>query len=257
MAEYSLSKRQTKILELVTQNGYVATDHLVSEFDVTPQTIRRDMNELLRFGLISRFHGGAGLPQASLNRPYQDRLHSRVEAKSKIAELVADHIPDNSSLFLNNGTTIEIIAKELLKRNGLTVVTNNINIAKILSENSSFQVHIAGGQVRNVDGGIISLTVKEFIEQYHMDFGIVGINSIDDQGGLWEFDPLEVRISRATLESCEQSLLVADGHKFGRKAMCKMGHISEFDMFVTDTAPPSHMSSLLDKAAIEVLYKQV
>lgn len=250
--EFVPNKRQSAILKLLAKDGFVAIDEMVSRFDVTPQTIRRDLNTLDSHQLITRFHGGAGIAKNSGNRPYKDRLATRVEAKNKIAKTVKAIIPDGASLFLNNGTTIEAVARELLSHHGLSVVTNNLNVAHILRENETFDINIVGGRVRHVDGAITGLTSIEFMEQFHMDFGIVGTNSMDDEGALWDYDELEVRISKAIIKNSRHSILVADEQKFGRKARNRMGHISDFDTLVTDTTPAQAYQNLFRAADMDI-----
>ncbi|MEO1359154.1 MAG: DeoR family transcriptional regulator, partial [Pseudomonadota bacterium] len=125
----NLPARQIQILELIRSQGYVATEQLVRQFGVTPQTIRRDINTLCDLDLIERFHGGAGRIGNAYNQPYQDRLQEGMDGKRKIARMVAKRIPEGASLFLNIGTTTEALASELVGRNDLRIVTNNINIA--------------------------------------------------------------------------------------------------------------------------------
>ena len=252
MVHAKISKRQTAILDMVAENGFVATEALVSHFDVTPQTIRRDLNELDSKGLLTRFHGGAGQAKSGENAPYPDRLKTDVEGKRKIAELTASLIPDGASLFLNIGTTTEAVAEALLRRENLNVVTNNINVAKILCRNPSFQVIIAGGRVRNSDGGITGLASAEFISQFRMDFGIIGISGIDEDGNLLDFDLEEVKTARAILAGSQQVILVADQHKFGRRAMNRMGHISELDMLVTDAPVGAPFRSAIADITVRV-----
>jgi len=238
---------------MLSEDGFVATDDMVSKFDVTPQTIRRDLNQLNKYGLITRFHGGAGQSKNMGNRPYEDRKHTRVEAKQTIAGLVASIIPDGASIFLSSGTTIEAIARQLQDHKSLKIVTNNVNVAQILSQNDTFEVMIAGGQVRNVDGGIVGLSSLEFMEQFHMDFGFVGTNSVDEAGVLWDFDQLEVRISRATIKNSHKVILVADHQKFGRRAMNRMGHVSEFDMLVTDKELKEPFGALFRDSGVNII----
>ena len=121
----------------------MSIDDLVSACDVTPQTIRRDLNQLAGAGVVSRYHGGAGLNRSWENTPYQERKTQNSEVKEKIAEAVAAMIPDGASLFINIGTTTELIATKLLNHKNLHVVTNNIHVATILSAKEDFSVIIA------------------------------------------------------------------------------------------------------------------
>jgi len=234
MSSSNLSKRQSAIVDMVARDGFVSTEAMVAKFNVTPQTIRRDLNELSREGLLTRFHGGAGQSKSIENQPYADRQRSGVQAKRKIAELTASLVPNGASLFLNIGTTTEAVAQALLSHSDLHVVTNNINVAQILSRNKSFHIMLAGGLVRNQDGGITGASAVEFVDGFRMDIGIVGISGIDEEGSLLDFDPEEIRTAQTILRNSRRSILVADQHKFGRRAMNRMGHVSDLDILVTD-----------------------
>ncbi len=250
--DFQPSKRQKAILDMVADRGFVSTESMVVEFNVTPQTIRRDLNELNAEGLLTRFHGGAGQPQSIENRPYKDRLKSGVDAKRKIAALTASLVPNGASLFLNIGTTTEFVARALLKHENLHVVTNNINVAQILSSNESFKIMIAGGEVRNQDGGIIGLSSIDFVNDFRLDIGIVGIGGIDEAGVLLDFDHQEVKTARTILRNSRKTILVADKHKFGNPAMNRMGHLEDLDVLITDNKPAALYMDMCKKAGVKV-----
>jgi len=128
---------------------------LVEHFGVTPQTIRRDLTELSDTGELDRVHGGAILPSTTVNIAYNERRILNQPSKVDIARACAAMIPNDCAIFLNIGTTTEAVATELLKHEGLLVVTNNVNIASILSANKQVDVVITGGQLRRSDGGLI------------------------------------------------------------------------------------------------------
>lgn len=251
-ASFKPSKRQKAILDMVSERGFVATEAMVTEFDVTPQTIRRDLNELKSHGLLTRFHGGAGQPDSVENRPYKDRLKSGVDAKRKIAELTASLVPDGASLFLNIGTTTEFVAQALLGHENLHVVTNNINVAQILSNNNSFKIMIAGGEVRNQDGAIVGSSSVDFVNEFRLDIGIVGIGGVDEAGVLLDFDHQEVKTARTILRNSRKTILVADQHKFGRPAMNRMGHLEDLDILVTDRPLTPSYTDVCHAAGVKV-----
>ena len=119
-----LNPRQQEILRLVQQRGFVSIDDLVGNYNVTPQTIRRDLNVLCHLGRLRRFHGGAGLPSSVENLAYPERQILHLDQKRRIARLAVQHIPDKSSLFINLGTTTEEVAKALTDHLGLRVITS-------------------------------------------------------------------------------------------------------------------------------------
>ncbi|GGX70862.1 DeoR/GlpR family transcriptional regulator [Litorimonas cladophorae] len=253
MSKFEPSKRQSAILEMVAEAGFVATEAMVTTFNVTPQTIRRDLNELSRHSFLSRFHGGAGQIKSAENPPYKDRLQSGVEAKRKIAAATAALIPNGASIFLSTGTTIEAIAEALLGHDKLHVFTNNLHVARILTKNESFQIIVSCGQVRHSDGGIIGSSSDDFIGDFRMDIGIVGISGVDEDGSLLEYDPQEVKTAKTILRNSQKVFMVADRHKFGRRAMNRIGHIRELDVIITDSKLNPHFKSVCEVENVEVI----
>jgi len=148
-------------------------------------------------------------------------------------------VPDNASLFLNIGTTTEEVARALLGHRGLRVITNNINVANILYSNASCEVIVAGGVVRARDGGIVGEATLDFVRQFKVDVGIIGISGIDGDGTLLDYDYREVRVARAIIDNSRQVFLVTDHTKFGRNAMVRLASIGEIHALFTDRAPPA------------------
>ena len=239
------NERQRQILELVRQRGFVSIEELAGHFSVTPQTVRRDINDLCAQDLLRRYHGGAGLPSSVENVAYQTRRVLQLAEKRAIAELVAEAIPEEASLFINIGTTTEEVARALLHHRRLKVITNNLNVAQILAENESCEIIIAGGVVRNRDGGIIGEATMDFIRQFRTDFGIIGISGIDADGALLDYDYHEVRVAREIIGHARQVFLVADHTKFGRNAVVRLGSITQVTALFTDRDPPPEICKLL------------
>ncbi|GEK15499.1 DeoR/GlpR family transcriptional regulator [Aliivibrio fischeri] len=238
--------RHQEIVNLVQQHGYVSTEDLVEQFKVSPQTIRRDLNELADENKIRRHHGGATIPLSSVNTAYTTRKVMQLNEKDTIAEALAKHIPDGATLFIDIGTTPESVAKALVKNHkDLRVVTNNINVAMILMANPDFKVILAGGEVRNRDGGIVGEATLDFIKQFRLDFGILGISGIDYDGSLLDFDYHEVRVKKAIIENSRSVYLAVDHTKFGRNAMVNLGSITELHMIITDQEPPEEIVMIL------------
>lgn len=245
-----MNQRQQEILLLVQQQGFVAIETLAQNFNVTSQTIRRDINTLCDQQLLTRYHGGAGLASSVENVAYSTRQIMNLEEKRLIAEMTAAQIPDRASIFINIGTTTEEVAKALQNHSGLRIITNNLNVATILRNNPGFEIIIAGGVVRQRDGGITGEATIDFIRQFKVDFGIIGISSIDVDGALLDFDYHEVRVTQAIIENSRQVYLVADQSKFERFAMVRLGDISQVDALFTDQTPAAHILELLREANV-------
>jgi DeoR family transcriptional regulator, glycerol-3-phosphate regulon repressor len=242
-----MNQRQQEILTLVHQQGFVSIETLSQTFNVTSQTIRRDINDLCDQQLLTRYHGGAGLSSSVENVEYATRQVMNLDEKRSIAEMVAEHIPDRASIFINLGTTTEEVAKALRNHSGLKIITNNLNVATILRNTPGFEIIIAGGVVRQRDGGITGEATIDFIHQFKVDYGIIGISSIDTDGTLLDFDYHEVRVTQAIIDNSRQVFLVADHSKFDRPAMVRLGNIEQTDAFFTDHKPPEHIVTLLEE----------
>jgi DeoR family glycerol-3-phosphate regulon repressor len=245
----NLSPRHLEILEMAKRNGFLATEELSRLLNVTVQTIRRDINQLCEKGLLRRYHGGAGLASSTENIDYSTRQVLNYEAKVRIARMAAVVIPDNASLFINIGTTTEEVAKALHGHRKLRVITNNLNVAALLCGDAEFEVIIASGAVRQ-DLGVIGESTIDFIRQFKVDYGVIGISGIDEDGALLDFDYREVRVAKAIIENARQVLLVADHTKFACSPMVRLGHISEIDAFFTDRQPPANIREILEKSKV-------
>ena len=232
----SLILRQQKTLELVRERGYISIEELAQYFDVTPQTIRRDINQLADEGLLRRYHGGAAHDSSVENTEYTMRAGYMLEEKRRIAEAVAAAVPDHASLFINIGTSTEAIAHALLNHTGLKIITNNLNVAKILSTKEDFEVLIASGRVRP-DGGVIGQATADFFKQFKVDYALVGISGIDQDGTLLDFDFQEVCVSQAIMVGARKIFLAADSSKFGRNAMNRLASLDQVDRIYTDEMP--------------------
>ncbi|HIF9173957.1 TPA: DeoR/GlpR family transcriptional regulator [Photobacterium damselae] len=244
------SKRHQEIIDIVKTQGYVSTEDLVERFNVSPQTIRRDLNELADANQIRRHHGGATIPSSSVNTSYNTRKVMQLAEKDRIAQAMVAHIPDGATLFIDIGTTPEAVARALLNHNDLRIVTNNLNVAGTLMAKEDFRVILAGGEVRNRDGGIVGEATLDFVSQFRLDFGILGISGIELDGSLLDFDYHEVRVKQAIIENSRCVMLGVDHTKFGRNAMVNLGDISQIDMLFTDQEPPAELMKRLQECEL-------
>src|SRR5262249_52138201 len=146
--------------------GRVNVDELPPRFDVTPQTIRKDLNELCELRLLSRVHGGAIVLSGGENIAYEARRFIAQTQKRSIGAAAAKVIPNNSSLFINIGTTTEEVARALAAHEDLLVITNNLNVAMLLYRHPRIEVIMAGGPVRRADGAVIGSAAVDFVNQF-------------------------------------------------------------------------------------------
>ena len=229
--------RHDAIVEMARTNGRVTVDELAAHFGVTPQTIRKDLNDLAARRRLQRVHGGAVRPSGTANLEYDNRKLLASSEKASIATAVARLIPDGASLFINIGTTTEAVSEALLEHRSLMAITNNINVANRMRLHPQIEVVIAGGVVRGSDGGIVGEAAVDFIRQFKVDFAVIGASAIDLDGALLDFDFREVKVAQAIIQNARHVILAADSTKFDRRAPVRIGHISQVHTFATDRCP--------------------
>lgn len=238
--------RQSTILETAQSRGRVMVDELAEALHVSAHTVRRDINVLCAQGKLRRLHGGAEFIEGSSNLPYSARTSLNVAAKQRIAARVARLIPDGVTLFFSIGTTPAVVAAALAEREGLTVVTNNLNAAMALADAPGARIVIPGGELRLPDRDVLGPPAQDLFGAYRADFAIYGAAGIDSDGSLLDFHAPEVRIRRMSRENARQSILVVDSSKFGRRAPAIGGRLDEADYVVTEAAPAAPFAALME-----------
>ena len=249
----TLSERQNTILTLAREQGRVDVEELSTAFKVSPQTIRKDLNELCDRQLLQRVHGGAIVGSGIENVSYEARRLLAPGAKKAIGKKAAELIPDNSSLLINIGTTTEQVAHALAGHRGLLVITNNINAVEIMKKFLGVELIIAGGQVRRSDGGIVGDAAVDFINQFKADYAVIGVSAIDADGSLLDYDFREVRVAQAIIRNARHIILVTDAMKLERSAPIRIGHISQIDTIVIDANLPKQLQAICNENDVNVV----
>lgn len=230
----SQSQRLQDIQIIARRDGRVSVEGLAAQFDVTLQTIRRDLSELAEQGKLQRVHGGAILPSTVANIGYHDRRDLNEAAKAAIAQAVVRDIPNGCSIFLNIGTTTEAVARALLGHRDIMVLTNNLNVANILVDNPNCEIIVVGGLLRRADGGLVGTFTTQAIRQFKFDLAVISCSALDDDGDMLDYDIQEVGVTQTILKQARRSFLVADQSKFRRRAPARIGSLAQVDAFYTD-----------------------
>jgi DeoR family glycerol-3-phosphate regulon repressor len=245
--------RQSEIVKLARSLGRVTVDDLARRFEVSAQTIRKDLNDLCERRALSRVHGGAVVASGVENLAYAARRFVAAAEKRAIGAAAAALIPNGCSLFINIGTTTEEVARALVSHEGLLVITNNLNVAMQLYPHPRIEVIVAGGSVRRADGAVVGEASNNLIQQFKVDYAVVGASAIDEEGALLDFDYREVQAAQAIIANARHVILVADSTKFRRTAPVRIGHISQVQTFVTDRGLPASLRKIAQECGIAVV----
>ncbi len=239
----TVAARHARIVEVARESGSVSVEALATALRVTPQTIRKDLTLLERRSLITRVHGAATPASGTDNLPYAERRGMAAAVKSAIGAAAAGLVPDGASLFINIGTTTEAIARHLVDRRKLMVVTNNLNVVDILADRPGIEVIAAGGRVRPGDRAVVGAIAMDFIRGFKVDIALIGASAIDANGDFLDFDVDEVRVSQTIIQNARQVILAIDSSKLHRPAPVRIGSLRDIDWLVIDHAPDALRSA--------------
>ncbi|WP_205962923.1 DeoR/GlpR family DNA-binding transcription regulator [Psychromonas sp. SA13A] len=227
-----INARQQNILARLRQHEDIQIDTIAEYFQVTTQTVRRDVNQLCKAGYARRIHGGVGLPVLLTNTSYQLRSDLQFNVKDTIAKKVADSIPDGATIMMGIGTTVTRIAYYLKTKN--RVITNNLQVVKILESNPEIEVYIAGGLFRSQQQDVVGHSVLTFFNSFEADIGILGCAAITESHTAMEHETAEAELSQSILHNSRQTWLVADASKWSGSASVKIASLATFDQIYTN-----------------------
>lgn len=244
--------RQAVIADMLRSRDHIQVEELARYFEVTSQTIRRDLTGLCDQGMARRRHGGiAGTAPANMS--FRDREVLNQAAKRQIGATVARHVPDGACVSFGIGTTPQIVAESLFGHRALKIVTNNLPLALAAAQSTAFEVTVAGGSVRTGDLDVCGPAAEELFGIFLADIAIFGVAAVDADGALLDYSREEVRIREAMMRHARQSFLVLDSSKFGRAAHVRGGRIEDVSAVFCDAAMPPGILARLDRAGTAVI----
>lgn len=248
-----VAQRRDRILEIARSAGSVMVEDLAERLSVTPQTIRKDLNVLAGQSLLSRVHGGALVTSGVANIAYDTRRAVASGAKASIGAAAAALIPDGASLFINIGTTTEAVAANFSHHRNLMVISNNLNVVDTLSAHQSIDLVSVGGKVRTVDRAVVGALAMRFIENFRVDYALIGISALDSDGSLLDFAIDEVEVSQTIIRNARKVILVADSSKVGRSAPVRVCGMDSIDFYVCDTMLDAGLKDACERHGVKVI----
>lgn len=246
MNEVIMNSRQTRILELLERTSTLTTLDLARELRVSDQTIRRDLRTLAGKGSVEKFHGGVRLCTETYEAPFTQRLQTNAAAKTAIANACAELIPDGATLFLDNSSTACFLARQLLRRSGLTIITLSLESARILAESGDAnRVIVPGGELRAADMTITGSSAIDYATRFSPDLFVMSVAAISADRGCMDFDLFEAEYKSRLIPAAGQVILLADAGKFGRGGLVRTCTLDLIDVVVCDAPPPADLRAAL------------
>lgn len=254
-------ERQELIERLLLDQGRVSVIELARRFDVTTETVRRDLDHLDRLGALRRVHGGAvARERESTAEPtLAERSHRRREAKIRIARRALEVVGERfrGSLYLDAGTTTHAVAAQLADRLVVTggqaeVVTHAMTLANTLAGAPDASLTVIGGRVRTATAAAVGADTVRAVERLRPDVAFLGTNGISSSFGLSTPDPDEAAVKSAIVATARRVVVVADAEKLGRELLVNFAALDQMHVLVTDAEPEAELAAALSDADVEV-----
>ncbi|MDQ0313773.1 DeoR/GlpR family DNA-binding transcription regulator [Amorphus orientalis] len=245
--------RYSAIMHALETSGSCSVADLTRRLGVSDETVRRDIKALAARGLVERVHGAVLLPERTAEAEFEKRMALNAAEKAAIARRAAEEIQDGDAVMIDNGATTAYVARALLARRDLFVITNGTDIARTLVRGKGNRVHLAGGEIRASDNAAFGETTIQFIRNFRARYAILSIGAVHPQGGFMDFHLQEAELARAMIEQSTHSMVVADHTKFRTQAPVKVCGLDGIGTLVCDQPPPEPLAEALTHYEARVL----
>lgn len=250
-------ERRNEILEKLQTDRRVVVSELSQLYDVSEETIRRDLEKLVNDGFAIKSYGGAVINENSnIDLPFNIRKNRNVIGKQRIAELVTSVIQDGDSIMLDASSTSVYIAKSLKGKKNLTVITNSMEIVIELFDVPDWKVMSTGGMSREGSFALVGTQTNRMLSSYHVDKAVISCKGLDIEAGLTDSDELLADNKRTMLESAKERILALDSSKFGKTAFMTVGKLKDITMVITDEKPEMKWLREFKRLGIECIYPE-
>lgn len=233
-------ERRTLIMNELHSKGIVKVNELAKKFNITSETVRRDINLLQEKKLVNKIYGGAVLAGSTIKDSlYSTRETLHAKEKSAIGKLAASLIHDQDTIMLGSGTTTLEIAKNIKHLHNLTVITNSIPVILELLP-TGIHIFCTGGAIGTVDLNMSDAFALNALKNYHVDTAFITALGITQQAGVTCYTPEESLFAKQIKNQARQTILTVDSSKFGHNSLVVQGQIQDYDIIITDSNIPTH-----------------
>jgi DeoR family transcriptional regulator, fructose operon transcriptional repressor len=248
-------ERRFQIREILAAQRTISASDLCEKLKVTPATIRRDLAALQQQGVLVRSHGGAVSRMSSTNfQPsYDALLRSNSEEKRQIARAAEHFVLDGDTIFLEGSTTVFELARLLVHRNRLTVVTNSPTIVCELERSSGVTVLCTGGDLQKDTFYLSGEWAQRALSEIRLDKAVLGVSAVDPAYGFSTANHGEAQIKKMLTKAAKTRIALADHAKFGRQSFAYVGPTTDIHVLITDAGTDPKYLDALREAGLQVV----
>lgn len=248
------NERQAKILDIIKKNGAVTTAALTQMFDVSIETVRRDLLNMEKSGCISRVHGGA--VNRSSFKPFlnlNQRNEEQNSQKYQLSDLACDFVSDGDVISVDSGSTANVFASALVgKFSHLTVVTHSLDVFDILNKHDDFNVILCGGHFLRSENAFYGHFVHNMLDNIHIQKSFICPSAISLEYGISDWQKNLFEVQRHLIKCADSVYILADSSKYEKKAMLKLDDVKSEYVYITDSEITTELKSLYDENNIKI-----
>lgn len=250
-------ERQEQILDIIQKEGSVKVSKLTKLFDVSIETIRRDLESLENNGLLKRVYGGAILKKNVFDKlNFTKREKAFKDEKKEIAQIAIRYVEEGQSIALNGGTTnLEIVRELREKFKNLTIITNSLMIANELSDVEGFTIILIGGVLNNKEYAFYSEFTENILSNFVIDTAFISVSGVSLNRGITDYLINEVKIQKKIMEVSQEVIILADSSKIDSASLVKTANIDDVNLIITDSKLDSKILNKYLKNGIEIINK--
>jgi DeoR family transcriptional regulator, aga operon transcriptional repressor len=251
---FSVAERRNRALKMLKENGQVAVSELSELLDVSEVTIRKDLQYLEKRNLLIRTHGGAMQNDYLVHdQHFEEKSKHFHEEKRRIGEAAANLVKDGDTLILDAGTTIMQVARHLHGKRKLTILTSAVNIAMELNRIPDIQLIMLGGVIRPTSAAVVGPFAESMVSEHYCSKLFLAGDGFDPEFGLTTTNALEAHLNRVMIKSAQETVVVMDSSKFGRRGLSRICGMDSISTIITDPGIPDGIRRMLDDREINVI----
>ena len=248
-------ERKNEILQKLRAEQRVLVSELAAHYQVTEETIRRDLDKLEKEGYATKTYGGAILGNSTkTDLSYTIRNKTNVEAKNQIAALASRLIEDGDHLMLDDSSTALFCAKKLRDKKNLTIITNSVELVVELANIETWTILLTGGRLKAESLALVGSQCEKYLGNYHVDKVFVSCKGMDKDAGVTDSNELTALIKQSMLRAGRQKILIIDSSKFDKVSFVNITPVSGVEAVVTNARPTDAWLRYFEEQGVRCIY---
>lgn len=254
MTVYSVAERRNKALKLLKQNGQVSVTELSELLSVSEVTIRKDLQYLERRNLLIRTHGGAMLNDYLVqDQHFEEKGKHFADEKRRIGETAATLVQDGDTIIMDAGTTMVQLARNLQNKRNLTIITSAVNVAMELLRIQDIQLVMLGGVIRSTSAAVVGPFAESMVKDHYCSKLFLAGDGLDPDFGITTTNALEAHLNRLMIDSAQETILIMDSSKFGRRGLSRICGLEKINLIITDAGISDNMRRILEERDVPLM----